>query len=62
MMVRVEDVIGHYERAHRIGIRLHQLAADFTHAERQYSAADLRDIAGVSLGHWPMSTPGSGAK
>ena len=49
VMVRVDDVNSHHERAARAGARVIQPPADFPYGERQYSAVDL---AGH---HWHFS-------
>lgn len=41
VMVRVEDVRGHYERALAHGARIIAEPHDFEYGERQYSVADL---------------------
>jgi uncharacterized glyoxalase superfamily protein PhnB len=41
VMVRVEDVSGHYARARRLGAHILQPPTDFPYGERQYTAEDL---------------------
>lgn len=41
VMVRVEDVNDHHERARKSGARILQPPADFPYGERQYTAEDL---------------------
>ena len=41
IMVRVDDVDGHHERARERGARIAQPPADFPYGERQYTAEDL---------------------
>lgn len=41
VMVRVEDVASHYDRARECGARILMEPTDFPYGERQYSAADL---------------------
>lgn len=41
VVVRVEDVDGHHERAQQRGARILQPPADYPYGERQYTAEDL---------------------
>ena len=41
VMVRVEDVNGHYERAKQRGARILRPPADFPYGERQYTVEDF---------------------
>jgi uncharacterized glyoxalase superfamily protein PhnB len=41
VMVRVEDVNGHHERAKKGGVQIHRPPADHPYGERQYTAVDL---------------------
>ena len=41
VMVRVEDVNGHYERAKQRGARILRPPSDFPYGERQYNVEDL---------------------
>lgn len=41
VMVRVEDIDRHYDRAVRHGVRIFRPPADYPYGERQYTAADL---------------------
>jgi uncharacterized glyoxalase superfamily protein PhnB len=41
VMVRIEDLERHYERARRRGARILEPPADYPYGERQYSAEDL---------------------
>jgi uncharacterized glyoxalase superfamily protein PhnB len=41
VMVRVDDVDAHHERARERGARIVQAPADFPYGERQYTAEDL---------------------
>jgi uncharacterized glyoxalase superfamily protein PhnB len=60
MIVRVEDVDGHHERAERHGARIVQAPADYRYGERQYTAEDLaghrwtfsQSIADVAPEEW----------
>lgn len=49
VMVRVEDVDAHHERARRSGVRILRPPTDFPYGERQYNA---EDFAGH---HWSFS-------
>lgn len=49
MMVRVQDVDAHYERARQKGATILQAPADFPYGERQYT---LEDIGGH---HWTFT-------
>lgn len=60
MLVRVDDVDAHHERARRSGARILQPPADHAYGERQYSAEDLaghrwsfsQSIADVDPDEW----------
>ena len=60
VMVRVEDVDAHYERASQRGARIIQPPADYSYGERQYTAEDLaghrstfsQSIADVDPSEW----------
>jgi uncharacterized glyoxalase superfamily protein PhnB len=60
VMVRVEDVDAHYDRARRNGARILEPPADHPHGERQYAAEDLeghrwsfsQSIADVAPEEW----------
>ncbi|WP_029351591.1 VOC family protein [Bosea sp. 117] len=60
VMVRVEDMDAHFERAKRGGARIASLPADYPYGERQYTALDLagrrwtfsQSIADVSPESW----------
>ena len=60
VMVRVEDVNAHYERARRSGARILDAPTDHAYGERQYSAEDLeghrwmftQSIADVAPEEW----------
>jgi uncharacterized glyoxalase superfamily protein PhnB len=41
VMVRVEDVVGHYERARQRGARIVESPTDFPYGERQYTVEDF---------------------
>jgi len=41
VMVRVDDVDGHHERAKRRGARIMRPPADFPYGERQYTVEDF---------------------
>ena len=66
VMVRVNDVDGHYERARQHGARILRPPADYPYGERQYSAEDLaghrwtfsQSIADVAPEDWG-GTPGA---
>jgi len=49
VMVRIDDVDGHHERALQRGARIVQPPADHPYGERQYTAADLDG------NHWTFS-------
>jgi uncharacterized glyoxalase superfamily protein PhnB len=49
VMVRIDDVDGHHERARRHGARIVQPPADYPYGERQYTAEDLDG------NHWTFS-------
>jgi uncharacterized glyoxalase superfamily protein PhnB len=60
VIVRVEDVDGHYQRARQAGARILHLPTDFPYGERQYAAEDLaghrwtfsQSTADVAPEHW----------
>jgi uncharacterized glyoxalase superfamily protein PhnB len=60
VMVRVEDVDGHYERARQYGARIIHPPSDYPYGERQYTAEDLaghrwtfsQSIADVDPSEW----------
>jgi uncharacterized glyoxalase superfamily protein PhnB len=49
VMVRIDDVDGHHERARQGGARIVQEPADYPYGERQYTAVDLGGH------HWTFS-------
>jgi uncharacterized glyoxalase superfamily protein PhnB len=65
VMVRVEDVDAHYERARRSGVRILREPTDYPYGERQYNAEDFvghhwcftQSIADVDPREWG-GTPG----
>jgi uncharacterized glyoxalase superfamily protein PhnB len=65
VMVRIEDVDRHYERARQRGARILRPPADYPYGERQYSAEDFaghrwtfsQSIADVAPEEWG-GTPG----
>jgi len=65
VMVRVEDVDGHYEHARRSGIHILREPTDYPYGERQYNAEDFaghhwcfsQSIADVDPREWG-GTPG----
>jgi len=65
VMVRVEDVDRHYERARRKGVRILREPADYPYGERQFSVEDFaghrwsftQSIADVDPREWG-GTPG----
>lgn len=65
IMVRVDDVDGHHERARERGARIVQPPADFPYGERQYTAEDLsgrrwtfsQTIADVAPEDWGGASP-----
>ncbi len=64
VMVRVDDVDAHHERAEHHGARIVQAPADYPYGERQYTAEDLaghrwtfsQTIADVAPEEWGGST------
>jgi uncharacterized glyoxalase superfamily protein PhnB len=64
LMVRVEDVDAHYERAHQGGARIIQPPTDYPYGERQYTAEDFaghrwtfsQSIADVAPEEWGGET------
>ena len=66
VMVRIDDVDGHHERAQREGAMIVQPPADHPYGERQYSAEDLggnrwtfsETIADVVPEEWGATSPG----
>jgi uncharacterized glyoxalase superfamily protein PhnB len=65
VLVRVEDVDSHYERARRCGVRIVREPRDYPYGERQYNAEDFaghrwcfsQSIADVDPRDWG-GTPG----
>ena len=65
VMVRIEDVNAHYQRARRSGVHILQEPTDYPYGERQYNAEDFaghhwcfsQSIADVDPGDWG-GTPG----
>ena len=49
ILVRVEDVDSHYQRALQYGARILQLPTDYPYGERQYNVVDLGGH------HWTFS-------
>jgi len=60
VMVRVEDVNAHYDRARRMGVRIVREPRDYPYGERQYNVEDFaghhwcfsQSIADVDPGDW----------
>jgi uncharacterized glyoxalase superfamily protein PhnB len=61
VMVRLDDVRAHCERARENGARILMEPTDFEYGERQYSAADPAATSGHSLTRWPTLPPRNGA-
>ena len=67
VIVRVEDVDAHYERARQSGARVIQRPTDFPYGERQYAAEDFaghrwsfsQSIADVAPEEWGATGPKS---
>ena len=67
VIVRVEDVDAHYERARQSGARVIQRPTDFPYGERQYAAEDFaghrwsfsQSIADVDPEEWGATGPKS---
>ncbi len=58
--MRIDDVDGHHERAHRVGAQIVQPPSNYPYGERQYTAEDLaghrwtfsQSIADVAPEEW----------